>query len=236
MQGTIVMLMALSGLGCHHKSCAPVMAACYDSCYTGGCYGGAGLRRPGGRLHADGVRGPVLLRRLLRDEQCRLPPGRLLRHLLRRRLLRRRLLRRRLRRSLRRPRRPLPLPPFVQQLRLLPGCLRRLLRRLLRRRLRVVLPGGLRRLHAGLQLGPGPGALRLGPVVRHASGLVDRPGSRRRRCPVCRPRAPAPAPAPTPAAESPAPPPVPPTEPAPPPAPTPATPPTTPAAPPPPGA
>src|SRR5512135_1753178 len=40
MQGTIVMLMALSGLGCHHKSCGPAYApACYSSCY-GGCYGG----------------------------------------------------------------------------------------------------------------------------------------------------------------------------------------------------
>ena len=38
MQGTIAMLMALSGLGCHHKSCAPVVV---DSCYTSGynsCY------------------------------------------------------------------------------------------------------------------------------------------------------------------------------------------------------
>lgn len=40
MQGTIVMLMALSGLGCHHKNCAPAYApACYDSCYSG-CYSG----------------------------------------------------------------------------------------------------------------------------------------------------------------------------------------------------
>ena len=31
--------MALSGLGCHHKSCAPVAAASYASCYSG-CYGG----------------------------------------------------------------------------------------------------------------------------------------------------------------------------------------------------
>ena len=37
MQGTIVMMMALSGLGCHHKSCAPVAPACYDSCYSS-CY------------------------------------------------------------------------------------------------------------------------------------------------------------------------------------------------------
>lgn len=66
MQGTIVMLMALSGLGCHHKACdvayapscysdggfgqyyssgyaAVVEPSCYSSCYaTGysGCYGG----------------------------------------------------------------------------------------------------------------------------------------------------------------------------------------------------
>src|SRR5262245_55396190 len=39
MQGTIVMLMALSGVGCHHKSCnwAP-SAACYGGGY-GACYG-----------------------------------------------------------------------------------------------------------------------------------------------------------------------------------------------------
>src|SRR5438270_825185 len=42
MQGTIVRLMALSGLGCHHKSCGPaVVSACYGGgCYGGGCYGG----------------------------------------------------------------------------------------------------------------------------------------------------------------------------------------------------
>lgn len=35
MQGTIMMMVALSGLGCHHKGCAPAPApACYDSCYT----------------------------------------------------------------------------------------------------------------------------------------------------------------------------------------------------------
>ncbi|MGZ3472091.1 MAG: hypothetical protein ACXWO1_20595, partial [Isosphaeraceae bacterium] len=41
MQGTIVMLMALSGLGCHHKSCDVAYApSCYSgSCYSG-CYGG----------------------------------------------------------------------------------------------------------------------------------------------------------------------------------------------------
>ena len=40
MQGTIVMLMALSGLGCHHKNCAPAYApACYSAGYSG-CYGG----------------------------------------------------------------------------------------------------------------------------------------------------------------------------------------------------
>jgi len=38
MQGTVVMLMALSGLGCHHKSCVTTVApACYSSCY-GSCY------------------------------------------------------------------------------------------------------------------------------------------------------------------------------------------------------
>ena len=37
MQGTIVMLMALSGLGCHHKGCDMVYT---PSCYSGGCYGG----------------------------------------------------------------------------------------------------------------------------------------------------------------------------------------------------
>ena len=37
MQGTIVMLMALSGLGCHHKGCDVVYT---PSCYSGGCYGG----------------------------------------------------------------------------------------------------------------------------------------------------------------------------------------------------
>src|SRR5271157_5635580 len=42
MQGTIVMLMALSGLGCHHKSCdVAYVPSYYDTgaCY-GGCYGG----------------------------------------------------------------------------------------------------------------------------------------------------------------------------------------------------
>jgi hypothetical protein len=35
MQGTIVMLMALSGLGCHHRDCAPAVApACYDIGYS----------------------------------------------------------------------------------------------------------------------------------------------------------------------------------------------------------
>lgn len=42
MQGTVVMLMALSGLGCHHKACDTVYApsACYSSCYSSGCFGG----------------------------------------------------------------------------------------------------------------------------------------------------------------------------------------------------
>lgn len=62
MQGTLVMLVALSGLGCHNKGCdvayvsptytscfsggcysnwypGPVMPSCYSGCY-GGCYGG----------------------------------------------------------------------------------------------------------------------------------------------------------------------------------------------------
>ena len=56
MQGTIVMMLALSGLGCHHKSCAPAYApACYSACYSAyaGCYGCYGspqatrLRRSG---------------------------------------------------------------------------------------------------------------------------------------------------------------------------------------------
>ena len=43
MQGTIVMMLALSGLGCHHKSCAPAyVPACYSSSFGGGCYGGGG--------------------------------------------------------------------------------------------------------------------------------------------------------------------------------------------------
>ena len=43
MQGTMVVLMALSGLGCHHKHCEVAYApACYSSCYDGGwggCHG-----------------------------------------------------------------------------------------------------------------------------------------------------------------------------------------------------
>src|SRR5271166_5429028 len=42
MQGTIVMLMALSGLGCHHKACDVTYVPSYygtGACY-GGCYGG----------------------------------------------------------------------------------------------------------------------------------------------------------------------------------------------------
>ena len=38
MQGTIAMLMALSGLGCHHKSSGPVIVdSCYSSCHST-CY------------------------------------------------------------------------------------------------------------------------------------------------------------------------------------------------------
>src|SRR5215211_6792178 len=44
MQGTMVVLMALSGLGCHHRNCdVAYVPACYSSCYGGGwdgCYGG----------------------------------------------------------------------------------------------------------------------------------------------------------------------------------------------------
>ncbi len=40
MQATVVMLMALTGLGCHHKKCEPVYeTSCYSSCYSSsGCY------------------------------------------------------------------------------------------------------------------------------------------------------------------------------------------------------
>ena len=38
MQGTVVMLMALSGLGCHNKSCDVVYAPPSYSCFSGGCY------------------------------------------------------------------------------------------------------------------------------------------------------------------------------------------------------
>jgi hypothetical protein len=38
MQGTVMMLMALSGLGCHNKGCDVVYAAPTYSCYGGGCY------------------------------------------------------------------------------------------------------------------------------------------------------------------------------------------------------
>ena len=36
MQGTVVMLLALSGLGCHHKNVGtrPITTACYSSCYS----------------------------------------------------------------------------------------------------------------------------------------------------------------------------------------------------------
>ena len=38
MQGTIAMLMAMSGLGCHHKACTPVVVdSCYSSCHSS-CY------------------------------------------------------------------------------------------------------------------------------------------------------------------------------------------------------
>jgi hypothetical protein len=38
MQGTVVMLIALSGLGCHHKSCDVAYAPPSYSCFSGGCY------------------------------------------------------------------------------------------------------------------------------------------------------------------------------------------------------
>ena len=38
MQGTVMMLMALSGLGCHNKGCDVVYAAPTYSCYSSGCY------------------------------------------------------------------------------------------------------------------------------------------------------------------------------------------------------
>lgn len=56
MQGTVVMLMALSGLGCHHKACDTVYApsACYSSCYSsydfGGCYSSTGFGCYGGDI------------------------------------------------------------------------------------------------------------------------------------------------------------------------------------------
>ena len=38
MQGTVMMLMALSGLGCHNKGCDVVYAAPTYSGYSSGCY------------------------------------------------------------------------------------------------------------------------------------------------------------------------------------------------------
>ena len=38
MQGTVLMLMALSGLGCHNKSCDVVYSPPAYSCFSGGCY------------------------------------------------------------------------------------------------------------------------------------------------------------------------------------------------------
>jgi hypothetical protein len=38
MQGTVVMLIALSGLGCHHKSCDVAYAPPSYSCFSSGCY------------------------------------------------------------------------------------------------------------------------------------------------------------------------------------------------------
>ncbi len=80
MQGTVMMLMALSGLGCHNKGCDVVYVAPTYSCYSSGCYANV---YPSYRVAA-------VIRRLL----CR-RLQRLLRNCLRRRLLRRRLLWRR---------------------------------------------------------------------------------------------------------------------------------------------
>jgi hypothetical protein len=41
MQGTVVMLMALSGLGCHAKHAAPVSSCYSSSCYSSACYSGS---------------------------------------------------------------------------------------------------------------------------------------------------------------------------------------------------
>src|SRR5208283_1578910 len=49
MQGTIVMLMALSGLGCHHKSCDVAYVPSYYD--TGACYGGGYDSCYSGRRH-----------------------------------------------------------------------------------------------------------------------------------------------------------------------------------------
>jgi hypothetical protein len=38
MQGTVIMLMALSGLGCHNKSCDVAYGPPAYSCFSGGCY------------------------------------------------------------------------------------------------------------------------------------------------------------------------------------------------------
>jgi hypothetical protein len=38
MQGTVIMLMALSGLGCHNKSCDVAYGPPTYSCFSGGCY------------------------------------------------------------------------------------------------------------------------------------------------------------------------------------------------------
>ncbi len=38
MQGTVVMMMVLSGLGCHHKKCDVAYAPPAYSCFSGGCY------------------------------------------------------------------------------------------------------------------------------------------------------------------------------------------------------
>ena len=41
MQGTMVLLMALSGVGCHHKNCCVAYTPpCYSASFLDGCYGG----------------------------------------------------------------------------------------------------------------------------------------------------------------------------------------------------
>ena len=178
MQGTIVMLMALSGLGCHHRA-VPRSATrrllrrlrrllqhrrCYASCYSGcyaSCYGAATGRATAAcysscygacysSCYGGGCYGGG-------RKHCGLFGG-LFGHKHRRRLLRRRLLRRRLLRRRLRLRRD-------------PGV--RLLRRLL--------AGGLRLVHAGrpgLRDGPDAGPSGQGcPTASRRTTATPIPGS-----------------------------------------------------------